>query len=677
MNTRLSSFSLNQRLVGAFLALGVVPALTVGIVTYWLASREVSNRVGSSFTAVSEHVNDTIDRNLFERYGDVQAFAANPVVHDRTAWYRVGSEANRIAAAANTYVQLYGIYDVAMVVDRQGRVVAVNDRNPSNQPIQTAYLYEQNFANASWFTDALNGRYLTAEGSALTGTVVNDVAVDEDVKRVFGTEGLAVTYSAPIVDATGAVIGVWHNKAAFSLVEDIVAATYADLKTKGLDQIGVTLLDGSGRLLVDYQPSLSGRDGVTRDMNAILKSGLREGNEAARLAAAGTPGVIRARNPQTEEWELVGYAKSKGALGYAGLGWTVLVHMDESVALSAVHAMRNYTLVLLALSAAIIFAAGYVLARSIGQPLLRGLHALDDGSTQVVAAAGQVSASAQSLSQGATEQAAALEQTSASMEEMASMTRRNAENAGDAARLMVEADRAVQSSLRALDDMIESMGAIRESSGKVSKIIKTIDEIAFQTNILALNAAVEAARAGEAGMGFAVVADEVRTLAQRSAQAARDTAGLIDESVTKTHEGHDRLEIVAQSIKGIVDGVTQVRRLVDEVSEASRQQAQGIDQVSQAITQMEKVTQSSAATAEESAAASEELNAQAEVAGQEVARLSALVMGRAAQTAARSARSTTPGLSIVKAGRPAPASSQRLSAEQQIPLEDEGSFGSF
>ena len=169
------------------------------------------------------------------------------------------------------------------------------------------------------------------------------------------------------------------------------------------------------------------------------------------------------------------------------------------------------------------------------------------------------------------------------------------------------------------------MASIQESSQQVAKIIKTIDEIAFQTNILALNAAVEAARAGKAGMGFAVVADEVRNLAQRSAQAARDTASLIEASIIKAQAGNQKVEQVAASISGITSSVVKVKGLVDEVSLASQQQTQGIDQVSQAMAKMERVTQKTAATAEEGAAASEELSAQAENAMGVVARLQALV----------------------------------------------------
>jgi len=234
------------------------------------------------------------------------------------------------------------------------------------------------------------------------------------------------------------------------------------------------------------------------------------------------------------------------------------------------------------------------------------------GAAQVAAASSQVSTSAQNLSQGATEQAASLEETSASMEEMSSMTRKSAENAQQTAQVMTDVDLKVTQSNAVLSDMVISMDAIKDSSAKVSKIIKTIDEIAFQTNILALNAAVEAARAGDAGMGFAVVADEVRNLAQRSAQAAKDTAGLIEESSASAKQGSERMERMATSISSVTEGVVHVKAIAEEVNSASQQQAQGIDQVSQAIQQMEKVTQSIAATAEESAAASEELSGQAE-----------------------------------------------------------------
>ena len=270
---------------------------------------------------------------------------------------------------------------------------------------------------------------------------------------------------------------------------------------------------------------------------------------------------------------------------------------------------------------------GYLTIRSIGGTLRGVASDLAEGGEHLLVTAHVVADSAQSLSHGASEQAASLEETSASMEEMASMTRQNAQHTQTAVQLMSEVDARVHHSNVLLAGMVGSMNAIRDSSRQVAKIIKTIDEIAFQTNILALNAAVEAARAGEAGAGFAVVAEEVRNLAQRSAQAARDTAEMIEQSIAKADAGNTSVAEVAESVAGITTAIETMKGLVDQVSEASRQQAEGIEQVSQAFTQMEKVTQTTAATAEESAAASEELSGQAEAARALVTRLTALVGG--------------------------------------------------
>jgi methyl-accepting chemotaxis protein/methyl-accepting chemotaxis protein-1 (serine sensor receptor) len=278
---------------------------------------------------------------------------------------------------------------------------------------------------------------------------------------------------------------------------------------------------------------------------------------------------------------------------YATTWWSILGFMAVSIATAAVVAW---------------------VIRSVSAILRTSVDATRQGAEQIVSASGQVATSAQSLSQGATEQAASLEETSASMEEMSSMTRQNADNAGRAASLLDDLTRRAASSNQMLDDMVRSMAAISESSLKVSRIIKAIDEIAFQTNILALNAAVEAARAGEAGMGFAVVADEVRSLAQRAAQAARETAVLIEESTGTADRGSAMVTTVAEAIGAFAVSLAEIKTIADEVTAASHQQSQGIAQVAQAIAQMEKVTQATAATSEESAAASEELSAQAETA---------------------------------------------------------------
>ncbi len=274
------------------------------------------------------------------------------------------------------------------------------------------------------------------------------------------------------------------------------------------------------------------------------------------------------------------------------------------------------------------FTCAYLLSRSLNRQLLGLADSLNSNSAEVATAAGQVSTASQTLAEGSSEQAASIEETSASLEELSSMTRRNAENARRANDIARQARTSADNGVGDMEAMNVAMGAIKASSDDIAKIIKTIDEIAFQTNILALNAAVEAARAGEAGMGFAVVADEVRNLAQRSAQAAKETAAKIEGAISKSSQGVQISSKVAQTLNEIVAKARQVDELAAEVAGASSEQTQGITQINAAVSQMDKVTQKNAASAEESAAAAEELNAQALVMKQSVTELLKLVGGQ-------------------------------------------------
>jgi methyl-accepting chemotaxis protein len=236
-----------------------------------------------------------------------------------------------------------------------------------------------------------------------------------------------------------------------------------------------------------------------------------------------------------------------------------------------------------------------------------------------------VTRSSQTVAEGASTQAASLEETSASLEEISSMIRRNADNSGRAKAIASQTRAAADTGAADMQAMTAAMDAIKAASGNIGKIIKTIDEIAFQTNILALNAAVEAARAGEAGLGFAVVAEEVRSLAQRSAQAARETAEKIEDSIAKSGHGAQLSGKVAGSLQEIVTKAREVDELVAEIAGASTEQSQGLTQVLTAVTQMDGVTQTNAASAEESAAATLDMNREVDVLRAAVAELHGLL----------------------------------------------------
>ena len=371
----LRGLKLTPKLALLFVTFGILPMVGVGAIAYHSAE-QVKEEMGIEFETTAVDIADKIDRNLFERYSDVQAFGLNQSIHERANWY-VPGEANGIVQAMDQYVDTYGIYYLTILVDLQGRVIAVNSRAAGGRPLDTAGLYERSFAESDWFRAVAAGRFtrrmpFTAPGNDRSdGTFIEDVHVDDAVRSVYpGDDGLTLGFSAPVHDRAGRVVAYWSNRTKFALVEEIIQSTYAHFEARGQASAELTLLDGDGRVLVDYDPTVHGGKGIVHDFSVLQTQNLADlGVVAAQRAVSGETAHGRSRHMRKGTDQVAGYAHLRGALGYPGMNWSVLIRVDEAEALAGPAATQRSVFIAVGVAAALIGLLGVGIGRAGSRPL--------------------------------------------------------------------------------------------------------------------------------------------------------------------------------------------------------------------------------------------------------------------------------------------------------------------
>ncbi len=623
---QLNRFGLSAKIKAFCFLIAFAPIAILGIIIEWNSNR-TKKQLNDAIGNYANQFIDIVERNLFERYGDVQAFAANEALLDRSQWYNQDEKSNSIVRAANRYMDLYDIYSLMIVVDLEGKPIGVSNRDAKGNAQDVSWVYDKNFKSYPWFADSLAGNFLKGEGA--DGTVVEDVHVNDIVRRLTGSNGLAVTFSAPVKDSNGETIAIWSNLVSFKMINNLAEQYYDALASTGFKTTEITLLDKEGRVIADLDPyTNNGINKANEDMNVLLKLNLAEkGVASAQRAIAGQSGSISSVHARKQIRQSSGYAHSQGALGYKGLGWSALVRIAENESLAIVK-MARLELIIVSLIAIIgTFVGAWFLARSISRPLKILSQDLLGVSNKARQSASVVDSSSQSVADGASRQAASVEETSSSAEELSSMTEQNKSSVNHAIEHVSKSTESVRQMNKVVEELTHSMAGVAKASEETQKIVKTIDEIAFQTNILALNAAVEAARAGEAGSGFAVVADEVRNLAGRAAEAARSTATLIDSNIEKIQISVQAAESTGEGFKSLDESTAKVEDHVRQIASSSEQQNHGLSQINNAIFSISEVTQTNASGAEEAAAASKDLNKQAQLIAEIALSLQSLVEG--------------------------------------------------
>jgi methyl-accepting chemotaxis protein len=661
---------LGMRLIVLIVALGLAPMAVLGVVAYRSASSSLADGAQTRVDDLAFATSDKLDRNLFERYGDVQAFAKSAAAQSMDT----GVITSWMDTMMGTYTP---IYTLMVVADLDGKVIAANTVDLNGEKLGSAKILGTDVSKEAWFSTTAGGKLKDGE------TLVEDLHKDSLTSAVFGEtpEALAMSFTYPIRSAEGKIVGVWSNRFNWQVTHDILAAGIERAKASGQETARLFVLSTEGTVLASDTPS----DTLAKTL------GEPEGDV------------------------LDGRFTSAGFSLYPGVGWNVVSTQDRSEALSAAGTLRTTALAVGLVAALLLGLLAWLVARSITRPILalqvasktaaegdltvradtsrtdelgalavsfnamveglaalvRRIHSVSgtirtsagvvaQSSGQAGQAAGEISDTVEGVARGAGEQAEATSIVTATVDEMSEGVRRVTEGVAVATGAAADADQAARDGANTVDAATEAMQRIERSVGdaalvvsgmgqkseEIGTIVQAITQISDQTNLLALNAAIEAARAGDQGRGFAVVADEVRQLAEESQRAAGSIAELIGDIQRETSraveamdagrrevaDGAERVEAAGTAFGDIRERVAQLAEEVTRVADAAEGLGAGAESVQNGIASVAAVSQENAASAEEVAASTaetassvEQLSASAETLSQATDELSELV----------------------------------------------------
>ncbi len=654
---------------------------------------EYKHQVNDQFETYAVELGEKITAQLYERYGDVQAFAKNDVMYSMN-W-------SKIQSRLDEYVPLYGIYDLIVVLDTRGNLISVNSKDVAGVPVNTKELEKFKFSETPWFKAALEGRFTEDKKNNYTGTFIEDFIDDPLMKTAFGENRYSTSFSAPIKDAKGQVIGVISNRAGKRWFEAELSQAYEKLHKIGYNDLELTVVNKDGKM-ISFVDGAGGKMNIVTDPKQILQEEFfKNHTQAYNLFSTTKTGSAESKYVSDDDYDVVGFHLIDNSKAIASMGWIALVHDNLGDAYKNANAAIHSFYIVMALGVGLCFAFAFLASRSISNSLAVSSRTLDDNSKEVLQAAEKIAVSAQQLSVASREQAAALQETVTAVDEITATIQKNSEAtersrdvSNDSISACEKGKKTVQEMMSAITD-IESMNmAVSDQMAdsnqqlvEMTKLIhdisnktKVINEIVFQTKLLSFNASVEAARAGEYGKGFAVVAEEVGNLAKMSGEASKDISTLLDQSVQKVNHivadsktkveqmiftsknkiktGIDTAARCNEELETILHNVQEVDSMITEISTATREQSTGIREISSAFAQMEQVTQQNATAAQASASAGEQLKAQSDGLQLIVADLNQIVFGSDGPTETSSNRPSLKKMTnivpFIKKSSPAP-----------------------
>ncbi|MGZ4201618.1 MAG: methyl-accepting chemotaxis protein [Thermoleophilaceae bacterium] len=654
----LGNVSIRAKLIVLFLVVGLVPCAVIAKSGQSGASHALKGAAENAQKELAAGASDKLDRNLFERYGDVQAFAKSDPAKSM--------DAARLTRFMNTMMGTYTpIYKLMVVADMHGRIVAANSVDLGGRPLSTRSLIGQDVRGESWFETASAGRLKDGE------SLVQDLHRDDLMAKAYGDgdSSDAMSFTYPIKDDAGHIVGVWSNRFNWDLATSILNAVLKRAHDQGAKSTNAILLSSKGVVLADGNPddTLTTRLASNPVAAAALRDGASGGTEAGALVGA-------------HKAQVLGYFHSTGYSIYPGIGWGIVSSQSRSEALKPATNLSHKALLITLIAALLIGGVAFLVSRIAARKLRQirdycdftgrvsegdlsarlevdgedefaqlGAH-LNDMVESLASLSGEVLANAQAVSTsatqilstvsqqtaGASQQSAAINQTTTATEEIRATAQQAAEKANEVADQAQDALRASDEGAEAVEAIIDGMADIRAKveaiagdvealsaqTAQIGAITHAVNDLADQSNLLALNATIEAARAGEHGKGFAVVADEVRNLAEQSKQATAQVQSILQEieqatraAVSAAHEGTEVVEQGTQLAERAGDIIAQLAEAngvaaqsAQQIAASVAQQTAGMDQIATGMREASQATSEFVEGVQHSQEAAEGLN---------------------------------------------------------------------
>lgn len=660
----LSNFSLRVKMILMVnLIVFAFGAMVFGVFQFF--KKDYVHQLYDSFSNYTEIVGNYIQDQFFERYGDVQAFALNHSVKVMNT--------TDLPAVFDDYVKLYGLYDVILFVDKNGKFISSNTKDLAGNPIKVDVLANLNFAQTTWFKKAMAGEFTEDQSKGFSGTLFEDVMIDPIRKLATGQDRVGTSFTTVVKNEKGEVVGVLTNRSTMKWVEDAYVRVYDQLKADGYGHAQMVMIDKEGVVLIDHNPHLNGeKNEAYYDFEKVnLKLNLVEQKlQSAIDLVAGKSGIHDEFNTRTKVEQTNSFKPIQGTKFVDSIGWGVLIREEKDELLANVNELLMLFYIIFTVSMVVGFLVSYFFSNQIAKNLTGISDLLNADADSLNITSNELTVQSTRLSESSTEQASAIQETMAAVDEISATVEKNTEAARQSKSVSSESleaanqgKKTVENLLTSIDEISQSNDAIsdqmRQNNEKINEIVKlisdignktkVINEIVFQTKLLSFNASVEAARAGEYGKGFAVVAEEVGNLAQMSGNAAKEISTLLDESQRKTsqivketeakvdeliHKSMDKIDQGKKTandcnsaLDNIARNVKTVDEMVSEIARASEEQSNGIKEIAKAMGQLDITTSENSKISQESSASSVNVNKKSEALKKQVLSLVKLVSG--------------------------------------------------